>query len=140
MSEFKTVKEVETDYSDSQIYWRIDKLVESGLMDPPERGERNQYLLGPDDLKLIRDLAELEGKDDTVKEAIEKLEEKSEERAHTGESERVKELEKKVGELESRVATLEDQLLSSSDRTKKFRENWREQLRGSVEKVKDLFD
>ncbi len=140
MSEFKTVKEVETDYSDSQIYWRIDKLVESGLMDPPERGERNQYLLGPDDLKLIRDLAELEGEDDTVKEAIEKLEEKSEERTHTGESERVKELEKKVGELESRVATLEDQLLSSSDRTKKFRENWREQLRGSVEKVKDLFD
>ena len=140
MSEFKTVKEVETDYSDSQIYWRIDKLVESGLMDPPERGERNQYLLGPDDLKLIRDLAELEEEDDTVKEAIEKLEKKSEERAHTGESERVKELEKKVGELESRVATLEDQLLTSSDRTKKFRENWREQLRGSVEKVKDLFD
>jgi len=140
MSEFKTVKEIETEYSNSQIYWRIDKLVESGLMDPPERGERNQYLLGPDDLRLLRDLAELEGGDDTVKEAIEKLKEKSGRRAETGEGERVKELEKRVSELENRVASLEEQLLPSGDRTKKFRENWREQLRGSVEKFKDLFE
>jgi len=140
MSEFKTVKEIETDYSDSQIYWRIDKLVESGLMDPPERGERNQYLLGPDDLRLLRDLAELEGENDTVKEAIGKLKEKSERRTKTGEGERVKKLEKRVGEVESRLASLEEQFLSSDDRTKKFRENWREQLRGSFEKFRDLFE
>lgn len=140
MSEFKTVKEVKTDYSDSQIYWRIDKLVESGLMDPPERGERNQYLLDQDDLRLLRDLAELEGENDTVKEAIEKLKEKSEKQVQTGDSERVKELEKRVEELESRVASLEEQLLASNERTEKFRENWREQLKGSFEKVKDLFE
>ncbi len=140
MTDFKTVKEVEIDYSNSQIYWRIDKLVESGLMGPPERGERNQYLLSPDDVRLLRDLAELEGDEDTVKEAIGKLKERSEREEETGESEKVKELEERVGELENRVASLEDQLLSSGDRTKKFRENWREQLRGSVEKVKDLFE
>lgn len=140
MTDLKTVKEVEIDYSDSQIYWRIDKLVESGLMDPPERGERNQYLLSPDDVGLLRDLAELEGDQDTVKEAIGKLKEKSEQEEETGESERVKDLEKRVQKLENRVESLEDRLLSKGDRTEKFKENWREQLRGSFEKVKDLFE
>ena len=140
MSEFKTVKEVEIDYSNSQIYWRIDKLVESGLMDPPERGERNQYLLGPDDLRLLRDLAKLEGEQDTVKEAIEKLKKESKKKTETGESEKVGELESRIQELENRVKLLEDQLLSKGERTEKFKENWREQLRGSLESLKDLFE
>jgi DNA-binding transcriptional MerR regulator len=140
MSEFKTVKEVETDYSNSQIYWRIDKLVESGLMDPPERGERNQYLLDSNDLRLLKDLAELEMEDDTVKEAIEKLKEEEGRKTERVQSENVKELENKVQELENRVELLEDQLLSKGERTKKFKENWREQLRGSLESLKDMFE
>lgn len=140
MSNFKTVKEVETDYSNSQIYWRIDKLVESGLMDLPERGERDQYLLSPDDVRLLRDLAELEGDEDTVKEAIGKLKEKSKQDEEVEESERVKSLEQRVKKLENRVKSLEDQLLSKGERTEQFKENWREQLRGSLESLKDMFE
>ncbi len=148
MSEPKTVEELEVGYSKSQIYWRIKKLVESDLMEPLERGERNQYLFEPEDENILQKLAELEDKHDTVQEAIAELEVEGVEEESTQEElqNRIKELERKTEEmaekievLEGKTEILENELTSQNDRLEQFSKRWKDQLRGGVEKVKDLF-
>ncbi|MFP4136528.1 MAG: hypothetical protein ACOC9A_01160 [Candidatus Bipolaricaulota bacterium] len=143
MPELKTIKELEVDYSKSQIYWRLEKLVESGVIDSPKRGERNQYLFGPREVKALKRLAELEESQDTVKEAVaalkdEGLEEETE-REVEGQDERVEELKDRIKELEEKVITLEEKLAIQDDRIQKFRNRWSDQLKGGMEKLKDLF-
>ncbi len=140
MSELKTVDEVEVGYNKSQIYWRISKLVESGIMEPPQRGDRNQYLLDSGEVKLLRRLAELEASQDTVKEAIEQLEGEGLDDVTEGElRERVAKLEDRIGALEDRLNTLETTLADHGERIQKFVERRGNQLRGGMEKIRDLF-
>ena len=140
MSELKTVDEIEINYSKSQTYWRIKKLVENGLMDPPERGERNKYLLSQEDVNLLEKLAELEESRETVKEAIDELATKwPEEKSGPVSSDTLEDMEKRISELEDRMDSIEDRLNLQNDRIEQFRKNWRDQLKEGVEKVKDLF-
>lgn len=140
MSELKTVDQIDTDYSKSQIYWRINKLVESGLIDPPERGERNEYLLSPNQSKVLRRLSELEEEHDTVKDAIGELEKGGLEPETEGNIlERVEKLEDRIDILEEKVEVLENELSVQNDRLQQFRERWRNQLREGAKRVKDLF-
>lgn len=140
MSELKTVDQIDTDYSKSQIYWRINKLVESGLIDPPERGERNEYLLSPNQSKVLRRLSELEEEHDTVKDAIGELEKGGLEPETEGNIlERVEKLEGRIDILEEKVEVLENELSVQNDRLQQFRERWRNQLREGAKRVKDLF-
>ena len=140
MSNPKTVDEIELSYSKSQVYWRINKLVESGLMDPPKRGERNQYLLDSEDVTLLKTLGEIEDQYDSVKEAIAGLEEKSREKV-TGEvlRDRISELEERIDVLENRVDFLESRVSVEGDRLQKFKDKWSDQLKEGAKKVKDLF-
>ncbi|MEF8916066.1 MAG: hypothetical protein V5A77_00055 [Candidatus Bipolaricaulota bacterium] len=140
MGELKTVDEIGTSYSKSQIYWRINKLVESGLMDPPERGERNEYLLNPEQSGILKKLSEVEENHDTVKEAIGNL---KEEKLEVGPDQelldRVEELEERVVVLEDKVKALERGLTVQDDRQQKCRDRWKNQLKEGAKKVKDLF-
>ncbi len=140
MSELKTVDEIDTSYSKSQIYWRIDKLVESGLMEPPERGDRNEYLLSPEQSEILKSLSEVEKNHDTVKEAIDKLEEEKLEEGPDQELlDRLEDLEERVVVLEDKVKALERGLTVQDDRLQQFRERWKNQLKEGAKKVKDLF-
>lgn len=140
MSKLKTVDQIDTDYSKSQIYWRINKLVESGLIDPPERGERNEYLLSPNQTKVLRRLSELEEEHDTVKDAIGELEKGGFEPETEGNIlERVEKLEGRIDILEEKVEVLENELSVQNDRIEQFRDRWRNQLREGAKRVKDLF-
>ncbi len=147
MSELKTVDEIEVGYSKSQIYWRVKKLVESGLMEPPERGERNQYLFGPRHVRILQKLAESEEEYDTVQEAISEInfeevgEATDEEIGKSIDSlkDRIRALEKRIAEVEEKTDSLENRLSVQNDRLQKFRERWRDQLKGGVDKLKDLF-
>jgi len=140
MSESKTVDEIDTSYSKSQIYWRINKLVESGIMDPPERGDRNQYLLDSGEIRILRRLSELEESQDTVREAIEELEqEKLREVSKEELRDRVEELEARTDTLESKVQLIEEELSVQSDRLKHFRKRWTKQLQEGAKKIKDMF-
>ncbi|MCF7890223.1 hypothetical protein K9M78_03285 [Candidatus Bipolaricaulota bacterium] len=140
MSELKTVDEIDTAYSKSQIYWRINKLVESGLMEPPERGKRNEYLLGPEQLRILQRLSEVEENHDTVAEAINGLEEEEFAEAPNKELlERVEKLEERTDALKDKVEVLENKLSVQNDRLQQFRERWKNQLREGAKRVKDLF-
>ncbi|MBS3787915.1 hypothetical protein KGY79_06930 [Candidatus Bipolaricaulota bacterium] len=140
MSELKTVDQIDTNYSKSQLYWRINKLVDSGLIDPPERGERNEYLLNSEQTRILQKLYELEEEHDTVKEAIGKLEKERIEPEVEGDiRERVEQLEHRTAALEEKVETLENLLSAQNDRLQEFRERWKNQLREGAKKVKDLF-
>ncbi len=140
MGKLKTVDQIDISYSKSQIYWRINKLLESGMMDPPERGERNQYLLGPKEVKMLQKLSELEEEYDTVKEAIEELEQETiEPEADEDIRERVEKLEHRTDVLENKVEEIENKLSIQSDRLQQFRRRWKNQLREGAKKVKDLF-
>lgn len=140
MSELKTVDQIETSYSKSQIYWRINKLVESGLIDPPERGERNEYLFSPRQSRILRKLSELEEEHDTVKEAIGELEKEGLEPETEGDIlERVEKLEGRIDILEDKVKVLENKLSVQDDRLQQFRDRWRNQFKEGAKKVKDLF-
>jgi len=125
MSEQKSLSEIETSYSKSQIYSRIEKLVESGLMDTPERGKRNQYLLSPDDVKTLQLLEGLEENHDTIEAAIGKLEEEV-----TTEEDR---------EEENEPGTLKNKQLTGEDRLQKFHQRWTNQLKEGINKIKELF-
>lgn len=143
MGELKTVKEIDVDYSKSQIYWRVDKLVESGMMDPLERGDRNQYLFSPEDVRILQRLAELEEDHDTVQKAIAALKEegsegKSQEKEGITEQ-TTEELRNRIKELEETVELLEEKLALQDDRIQKFRNRWSDQLKDGVDKIKDLF-
>jgi len=125
MSEQKSLSEIETSYSKSQIYSRIEKLVESGLMDTPERGKRNQYLLSPDDVKTLQLLEGLEENHDTIEAAIAKLEEE--------------EVTEEAREEENESGILEDQQLTEEDRLQKFHQRWANQLKDGINKIRELF-
>lgn len=140
MTELKTIDRIETNYSKSQIYWRINKLVESGLIDPPERGERNEYLLSPEQAKILQVLSELEEEHDTVKGAIAELEkERLEPQIDKNIREKVDKLENRTDTLEDKVEFLENELSVQGDRLQQFRERWKNQLREGAKRVKDLF-
>lgn len=140
MSELKTVDQIDTNYSKSQLYWRINKLVDSGLIDPPERGERNEYLLDSEQTGILQKLYELEEEHDTVKEAIGELEKgKIEPEAEGDILERVEQLEHRTAALEDKVETLENLLSTQNDRLQEFRKRWKNQLQEGAKKVKDLF-
>ena len=148
MSQSKTVDELEVKYSKSQIYWRIKKLVENGLIEPLERGERNQYLFEPEDEEVLQQLAELEDEHDTVQEAIAELEiENFEEESAREElrsriealEEKTEEMAEKIEVLEGKTEILENELTSQNDRLEQFSKRWKDQLKGGVEKFKDLF-
>ena len=124
MSEQKSLSEIETSYSKSQIYSRIEKLVESGLMDTPERGKRNQYLLSANDVKTLQLLEELEENHDTIEAAIAKLEEEVTEEARDEEN-------------EPRI--LEDKQLTGEDRLQKFHQRWANQLKDGINRIRELF-
>lgn len=126
MSELKTLSEIKTDYSKSQIYSRIEKLVERELIDPPERGERNQYLLSPNDVKTLQHLEELEENHDTIEAAITKLEE-----------ERITE---EAREEENKPGVLENKQLTGEDRLQKFHQRWTNQLKEGIDKIRKLFE
>lgn len=140
MSELKTVDQVETSYSRSQIYWRINKLVESELIDPPERGERNEYLLNPEQTRILQRLSQLEKEHDTVKGAIEALDREKREPNNKGDiREKIENLEQRTDALEDKVKFLENKLSVQDDRLQQFRERWKNQLKEGAKKVKDLF-
>src|SRR6056297_509160 len=69
----KTVDKLEIGYSKYQLYRRIDRLEDSGLIDP-ERGGRNQILLKPEDIRVLRRLAELEDNYNNIQSAVLELE------------------------------------------------------------------
>lgn len=125
MSEQKSLSEIETNYSKSQIYSRIEKLVESGLMDTPERGKRNQYLLSADDVKTLQLLEKLEENHDTIEAAIAKLEEE--------------EVTEEAREEENEPGILEDKQLTGEDRLQKFHQRWANQLKDGINKIRELF-
>lgn len=125
MSEQKSLSEIETNYSKSQIYSRIEKLVESGLMDTPERGKRNQYLLSADDVKTLQLLEELEENHDTIEAAIAKLEEE--------------EVTEEAPEEENEPGILESKQLTGEDRLQKFHQRWANQLKEGINKIRELF-
>lgn len=125
MSEQKSLSEIETNYSKSQIYSRIEKLVESGLMDTPERGKRNQYLLSADDVKTLQLLEELEENHDTIEAAIAKLEEE--------------EVTEEAREEENEPGILEDKQLTGENRLQKFHQRWANQLKDGINKIRELF-
>jgi len=140
MNDLKTVDQIDTAYSKSQIYWRINKLVESGVMDPPKRGERNQYLLGPEKIRILQKLSKIEEEYDTVKEAIEELKKEGLELEKEEDiQKRVENLEDRTDTLEEKVATLEDKLSVQNERIQRFRGRWARQLKEGAKKVKDLF-
>lgn len=125
MSEQKSLSEIETNYSKSQIYSRIEKLVESELMDTPERGKRNQYLLSADDVKTLQLLEKLEENHDTIEAAIAKLEEE--------------EVTEEAREEENEPGILEDKQLTGEDRLQKFHQRWANQLKDGINKIRELF-
>lgn len=125
MSEPKNLNEIETNYSKAQIYSRIEKLVENGLMDTPERGERNQYLLSPDDVKTLQKLEKLEKNHDTIEAAIGKLEEEV--------------ITEEAREEENEPGALENKQLTQEDRLQKFHQRWTNQLKEGMDKIKELF-
>ena len=140
MTDMKTVDEIEISYSKSQIYWRIKKLVEKELMASPERGERNQYLLGPEDVKLLQKLEDIEKRRESLKDAIQELEDQEPlEETNEGPREKIESLEKRIDKLEKKVKKIEDKLATQEDTLQRVREGWRSQLKGGVEKVKKLF-
>ncbi|MFB6291382.1 MAG: hypothetical protein ABEJ25_06615 [Candidatus Bipolaricaulia bacterium] len=140
MSELKTVDDLELDYSKSQLYWRINKLVESDVMNPPERGQRNQYLLTPEDVELLKKLSEAEKSKATVKKAIAELKKEDPTEDYNQElPRRVAELEERTSSLEEKVEMLETKLSLQDDRLQKFRDRWTQQLKEGAKKVKDLF-
>lgn len=69
----KTIEQLEIDFSKYQLYRRIERLQESGLIDP-ERGGRNQILLSSHDITVLQRLAELEEGSRNVQSAILQLE------------------------------------------------------------------
>lgn len=148
MAELKTVKEIDVDYSKSQIYWRVEKLIESGAMDPLERGDRNQYLFSQEDVRKLQKLAKLEDEHDTVQEAVTALKEEGLEKKESKEEdtstksideETVEKLRERIDELEETVELLEEKLALQEDRIQKFRNRWSDQLKDGVERIKDLF-
>lgn len=129
MDEPKTVDEIETDYSKTQVYWRIKKLVENGLMDPPQRGDRNQYLLTQKEVRLLQRLAQLEKSNNTVEAAIEQLEK-------VGVQKRIdEELRQRVEKLENKVQVLENELAAQKDRLKHPGRKWVDRLKEGFKKA-----
>lgn len=129
MGEPKTVDEIETDYSKTQVYWRIKKLVENGLMDPPQRGDRNQYLLTQKEVRLLQRLAQLEKSNNTVEAAIEQLEK-------VGVQKRIdEELRQRVEKLENKVQVLENELAAQKDRLKHPGRKWVDRLKEGFKKA-----
>lgn len=97
--------------------------MESGIMEPPERGDRNEYLLDPEQSGILKRLAEVEENHDIVKEAIGKLEEKELSKRSAQElRERVETLEARTDVLEGKVKNLEDRLSVQNDRLQQYRE------------------
>lgn len=129
MGEPKTVEEIETGYSKSQVYWRIKKLVENGLMDPPRRGDRNQYLLTQKDVRLLQRLAQLEKSNDTVEGAIEQLEKVE---VQKGVDE---ELKRRVEKLENKTQVLENELAAQKDRLKHPGRKWIDKIKQGFKKA-----
>ena len=129
MGEQKTVDEIDTDYSKSQVYWRVKKLVENGLMDPPQRGDRNQYLLTQKDVRLLQELAQLEESHDTVEDAIEQLEKV---REQGGIDEKLKQ---RVEKLENKTQILENELAAQKDRLKHPGRKWIDRLKQGFKKA-----
>ncbi|MBS3740009.1 hypothetical protein KGY47_01395 [Candidatus Bipolaricaulota bacterium] len=129
MGEPKTVDEIDTDYSKSQVYWRVKKLVENGLMDPPQRGDRNQYLLTQKDVRLLQELAQLEESHDTVEDAIEQLEKV---REQGGIDEKLKQ---RVEKLENKTQILENELAAQKDRLKHPGRKWIDRLKQGFKKA-----
>ncbi|MFW6111616.1 MAG: hypothetical protein ACOC7Z_01210 [Candidatus Bipolaricaulota bacterium] len=129
MGEAKTVDEIETDYSKSQVYWRVKKLVENGLMDPPQRGDRNQYLLTQKDVMLLQKLAKLEESHDTVEDAIEQLEKVRKQRGID------EELKQRVEKLENKTQILENELAAQKDRLKHPGRKWIDRLKQGFKKA-----
>lgn len=140
MSELKSLDEIEIGYSKSQMYWRVKKLVEGELIEPPKRGKRNQYLLGEDEVETLKRLAKLEKEHDTVREAIAKLRSVPKtDQSHEGSKDKVEKLENRISDLEEEVEVLNQSLADQKAELKGLRERWKEQFRGSIERVKDLF-
>lgn len=133
MSGPKTVDEIETSYSKSQVYWRIKKLVESGVMDPPQRGDRNQFLLTQEDIRLLQKLAELEERHNTVEDAIARLEEVG---VKEGTDEKLRD---RVENLEKKTQILENELAAQKDRLRHPGRKWVDKLKEGVNEVISWF-
>lgn len=125
----KTVDEIEIDYSKSQVYWRIKKLIENGLMAPPRRGDRNQYLLTQKDVRLLQRLAQLEKSTDTVEDAVEQLEKVGVQKGID------EELKQRVEKLENKTQVLENELAAQKDRLKHPGRKWVDRLREGFKKA-----
>ena len=124
MKNYKTMQELDLDYSKSQLYRRVDKLVDEGLIDP-ERGSRNQYLFTPEDVEVLRRLADLEERYDGIKTAIVQLENEQ--------------LREEIDELEGKKETLENELVARNNIIKRIRKDWRDKVRDSFRTVVDWF-
>lgn len=124
MKNYKTMQELDLGYSKSQLYRRVDKLVDEGLIDP-ERGSRNQFLFPPEDVEVLRRLADLEERYDGIKTAIVQLENEQ--------------LREEIDELEGKKETLENELVARNNIIKRIRKDWREKIRDSFRTVVDWF-
>lgn len=71
--DLKTIDQLEIGYSKYQLYRRIERLENQGLIDP-QRGGRNQILLSPHNISVLQRLAELEEGSKNVQSAILQLE------------------------------------------------------------------
>jgi len=131
MSELKTVDQIELDYSKSQIYRRIEMLVENGLMNPPKRGKHNQYLLSKEDVNLLEELKCLEEEHDTLTEAVANLE------SGATEADTKEEVKERVERLEKKTQVLEDELAAQKDRINHPGLRWADRLRKGVKRVFD---
>lgn len=122
MDNLKTVKDLEIGYSKPQLYRRIKRLIDNGLMDP-ERGSRGQYLLNSQEIEILERLNELEDNYKGVESAIVQLE-----------NERLKE---RVNELEDKNESLQNEIVARNNVIQRLRGSWLDPSGGWLETVKD---
>jgi len=111
----KTVDKLEIGYSKYQLYRRIDRLEDSGLIDP-ERGGRNQILLKPEDIRVLRRLAELEDNYNNIQSAVLELENEI--------------LREEVSKLEDKNESLQYELVARTNIIQSLRGKWWDKLKG----------
>lgn len=120
MTELKTVEGLEIGYSKTQLYRRIKRLAENNLIDP-QRGSRNQYLLSPEDIRVLHRLAELEDGYKGVGSAIVQLENEQ--------------LKDKVNELKDKNEILQNAIVARNNIIQRLRGQWLDRIRESFQSV-----
>lgn len=119
-----SLSDLDLEYSKYQLYRRVERLENEGLIDP-DRGDRNKYLFSNHDVSVLNSLAEKEKGGASVRSAITEIK-----------NERLREENE---ELQEKTRRLENEIQARNNIIKRLRGTIFVKFRNGAQKIVDFF-